>query len=210
MSIHPYPNPGNPTDGPDVGYAAPNHYGVPNLDRVKQALYSAFNGTGQPTTLTGLTFRIDELGWQTDTTAYPQYYHQENVKVVSEQTQADYVKQTVQQYFACDPTVTDVEWFLLVDEATRDGKDQSGNPIGGGWQSGLLTAGGQGVSTPKAAYAQDAPLFAQGRAACTGALISWTPSQASGGSSDNRSSTDSKPKPKPKLKPKAKHTKKHH
>jgi hypothetical protein len=210
MSIHPYPNPGNPTDGPDVGYAAPNHYGVPNLDRVKQALYSAFNGTSQPTTLTGLTFRIDELGWQTDTTPYPQYYHQENVKVVSEQTQSDYVTQTVQKYFACDPTVTDVEWFLLVDEATRDGKDQSGNPIGGGWQSGFLTAGGEGVSTPKASYAQDAPLFAQGRAACTGPQISWTPSQASGGPSDNRASTGSKPKPKAKPKLKPKHKTKHH
>lgn len=181
MSIHPYPNPNSPTDGPDVGYAATNNYGVPNLDRVKQALYSAFNGTKQPTTLNGLTFRIDELGWQTDTTSYSQYYHQENVKVVSEQTQADFVKETIQKSFACDPTVTDVEWFLLVDEATRDGRDQSGKVIGGGWQSGLLTAGGDGVSTPKAAYAQDAPTFAQGRAACTGQPISWTPSQASGG-----------------------------
>ena len=180
MSIHPYPNPNSPTDSPDVGYTATKNYGVPNLDRVKQALYDAFNGTAQPTTLDGLTFRIDELGWQTDTTAYPQYYHPENVKVVSEQTQADFIKETVQKYFACDPTVTDVEWFLLVDEATRDGRNQAGNIVGGGWQSGLLTAGGEGVSTPKLAYAQDAPLFAQGRAACTGPEISWSPNQAGG------------------------------
>ena len=90
---------------------------------MKQALYDAFHGTGQPTTVNGLTFRIDELGWQTNTTAYPQYINPENVAVVSEQTQADYVKEAVQKYFACDPTVTDVEWFLLVDEATRNGKD---------------------------------------------------------------------------------------
>src|SRR5581483_3061518 len=120
MSIHPYPNPSKPTDGPDVGYTNPVAYGVPNLDRVKQALYDAFQGTGQPTTLNGLTFRIDELGWQTDTKAYTQYYNNENVAVVSEQTQASYVQQAVQKYLACDPTVTDVEWFLLVDEATRD------------------------------------------------------------------------------------------
>jgi len=182
MSIHPYPNPNSPTDSPDVGYTATNNYGVPNLDRVKQALYDAFNGTSQPTTVDGLTFRIDELGWQSDTSAYSQYYHPENVKVVSEQQQADFIKETVQKYFACDPTVTDVEWFLLVDEATRDGRDQNGNVIGGGWQSGFLTAGGQGVSTPKVAYSQDAPLFAQGRAACTGAQISWSPKGSSGGS----------------------------
>ncbi|HEV7132956.1 MAG TPA: hypothetical protein VGN27_04380 [Gaiellaceae bacterium] len=181
MSIHPYPNPNSPTDSPDVGYAATNNYGVPNLDRVKQALYDAFNGTGQKTTVNGLTFRIDELGWQSDTTTYSQYYHSENVKVVSEQTQADFIKETVQKYFACDPTVTDVEWFLLVDEATRDGRDQNGNVIGGGWQSGFLTAGGQGVSAPKADYSQDAPLFAQGRAACTGQQILWTPQGASTG-----------------------------
>ncbi len=124
MSIHPYPNPNSPTDSPDVGYSNPDFYGVPNLDRVKQAIYDAFHGTGQPTTLNGLTFRIDELGWQTNTAAYPeQYIHRENVAVVSEQTQATYVRETVQKYFACDPTVTDVEWFLLVDEFTRNGKD---------------------------------------------------------------------------------------
>jgi hypothetical protein len=176
MSIHPYPNPNSPTDGPDVGYANPVNYGIPNLDRVKQAIYDAFHGTGQPTTLNGLTFRIDELGWQTNTTAYPQYYNAENVAVVSEETQAQYIRETVQKYFACDPTVTDVEWFLLVDEPTRNGKNQAGTTIGGGWQSGLLTAGGQGVSTPKAAYAADAPLFAEGRTACTAGLTTWTPS----------------------------------
>src|SRR5579872_2658962 len=102
MSVHPYPNPNHPTDGPGVGNANPSFFGVPNLERVKQAIWDAFHGTEQPTTLNGLTFRIDELGWQTDTTAYSQYYHQENVAVVSEQTQASFIQQTVQKYFACD------------------------------------------------------------------------------------------------------------
>ncbi len=132
----------------------PTYFGVSNLDRVKQAVYDAFNGTKQPTTLNGLTFRIDELGWQTDTTKYSQYYNQENVKVISEQQQADYLKTTAEKWFACDPTVTDVELFLLADEPTRNGKSQDGSTVlGGGWQSGLLTAGGEGVSQPKAAYA---------------------------------------------------------
>jgi len=179
MSIHPYPNPNQPTNPPTIGYTNPSFFGVPDLDRVKQALYDAFNGTKQPTTLNGLTFRIDELGWQTDTTAYAQYYNKENVAVVSEQTQAAYVRQAVQQYFACDPTVTDVEWFLLVDEMTRNGRSADGTSVlGGGWQSGLLTAGGPGVSTPKVAYAQVAPYLAAGRSACTAGLHLWAPSTA--------------------------------
>jgi len=207
MSIHPYPNPSSPTDSPDVGYANPNFYGVPNFDRVKQALYDAFHGTGQPTTVNGLTFRIDELGWQTNTTAYTQYINPENVAVVSEQTQADYVKEAVQKYLACDPTVTDVEWFLLVDEFTRNGKDASGATIGGGWQSGMLTAGGEGKSTQKPIYAEDAPLFAQGRAACTAGMVNWTP-KASGQMTSTTTTTTSKPAKHPKKPKKHKKAKK--
>jgi hypothetical protein len=175
ISIHPYPNPGNPTDGPDVGYPSPDRFGVPNLDRVKQAVWDAFNGTGQPTTLNGLTFVIDEIGWQTDTTGMPQYVNAENVKVISEQKQADYLKLLATKYFACDPTVVSVQLFLLIDEKYRNGRDENGTYVGGGWQSGLLTAGGEGVSQPKKAYAQLAPLFAEGRAACAGPLVSWSP-----------------------------------
>jgi hypothetical protein len=182
ISLHPYPNPNSPTDGPDVGYPDPNNYGIPNLDRVKQAIYDGFNGTGQPTTVDGLKIVLDEVGWQTDTTQYTQYIHNENVRTISEATQVQYLKIATQKYFACDPTIATVNWFLLVDESTRDGKDASGTPVGGGWQSGLLTAGGAGVSTPKLAYTALAPIWALGRAACTGQQIVWTP-QGSGGSS---------------------------
>jgi hypothetical protein len=208
LSIHPYPNPNQPTDSPDVGYAATQNYGVPNLDRVKQAIYDGFNGTKQPTTLTGLTFRIDELGWQTDTTKYTQYYNQENVAVVSEQQQADYLKTTAEKYFACDATVTDVELFLLADEPTRNGRSQDGNTVlGGGWQSGLMTAGGQGVSAPKPAYAQLAPDFAAGRSACKGQMITWTPQGSSGnnGSSGNKGSGGKSTAKKPPLCKKKQH-----
>jgi hypothetical protein len=211
MSVHPYPNPNSPTDSPDVGYAATNNYGVSNLDRVKQAIYDGFKGTKQPTTVDGLTLRIDELGWQSDTTKYSQYYNKENVAVVSEQQQADYIKTTVQKYFACDPSVTDVELFLLADEPTRNGRSQDGGTVlGGGWQSGLLTAGGQGVSTPKLAYAQDGPLFAQGRAACSGSMINWTPGAVSS-SSGGKVGSSKKPTAKASKNPKkpTKPTKKH-
>jgi hypothetical protein len=182
LAIHPYPNPNSPTDSPDVGYTDTDRYGIPNLDRVKQAVYDAFNGTGQPTTLNGLTFRVDEVGWQTDTTAYPQYVNTENVATVSEATQVQYLKTMTEKYLACDPTVTDVELFLLVDEKYRNGKDETGKVVGGGWQSGLLTAGGEGVSQPKLAYSDASLMFDRdsGRAACHGAMTSWTPKAESG------------------------------
>jgi hypothetical protein len=175
ISLHPYPNPNSPTDGPDVGYPDPSNYGIPNLDRVKQAIYDGFNGTAQATTLNGLKIVLDEVGWQTDTTAYPQYIHNENVRTISEAAQTQYLKLATQKYFACDPSIATVNWFLLADESTRDGKDAGGTPVGGGWQSGLLTAGGAGVSMPKQAYAALAPIWALGRAACTGAQVVWTP-----------------------------------
>jgi hypothetical protein len=176
LALHPYPNPAKKGSPPDVGYEKADDFGIPQLDRVKQAVYDAFNGTGQPTTLDGLTFRLDEVGWQTDTSAYPQYIGEENAPVVvTEQEQADDIRTMVEKYFACDPTVTSVELFLLVDERFRNGRDETGTVVGGGWQSGLLTAGGDGTSTPKLAYTRDAPLFAEGRAACTTGMVSWTP-----------------------------------
>jgi len=191
LSIHPYPNPNSPTNPPDVGYEVGDRFGIPDLARVKQAVWDAFNGTGQPTTLNGLTFRIDEIGWQTDTSKLTQYVNPENVAVVSEQTQANDIKTMATKYFACDPTVTDVELFLLVDEKYRNGKDETGKVVGGGWQSGLLTAGGEGVSQPKLAYGQDGPVFGLGRAACGGQLTTWAPGRS-------LKVTQFKPKPKPK------------
>ena len=51
FSFHPYPN--RATDPLDRGYGWPNA-GFVNLDRIKLALWDAFNGTAQPTTLNGL------------------------------------------------------------------------------------------------------------------------------------------------------------
>lgn len=188
LSVHPYPNPGNPTDGPGVGYPNPDRFGVPNLDRVKQAVWDAFHGTGQPTTLEGLTFVIDEIGWQTDTRGYPGYVNAENVRVVSEQQQAENLRLLASQYFACDPTVVGVQLFLLVDERYRNGRNESNTYVGGGWQSGLVTAGGE----PKSSYAQAASLFAAGREACTGGLIEWSPGKAAG-SKGSKGRNGSKP-----------------
>ena len=80
-----------------------------------------------------------------------------------------------EKYFACDPTVTDVELFLLQDEKYRNGKDETGKVIGGGWQSGIVTAGAPGVAQVRPAYTQLAGDWKAGRGACKGGIVSWAP-----------------------------------
>jgi len=168
LALHPYPLPAG-TPSPDKGYAnLPDAYGPPDLGRVKQAVFDAFEGTGQPTTLNGLTFRLDEFGWQTIESGTP-YTGVEtagppgSAPAVPEETQIAYLQQAAAM-FACDPTVTDVELFLLVDEQQLSG-----------WQSGLLTAGGKGVSRAKPAYGALGPVFGAGRGACTAGAVAWMP-----------------------------------
>jgi hypothetical protein len=175
LAIHPYPNPNSPSDSPDIGYPNPDRYGISNLDRVKQAVWDAFHGTAQPTTLNRLTLRIDEIGWQVVTTLLRQYMGKENVKAVTEAQQAQYLRSMITKYFACDPAVTDVLLFLLVDERYRDGRNESGQIVGGGWQSGLLTWGGPAVSVPRLAYNVMAELAAAGRGACAAGWVAWRP-----------------------------------
>jgi surface antigen len=192
LALHPYPNPNSPTDAPGVGYQDPARYGVPNLDRVKQAVYDAFDGTAQPTTLTGLTLRIDEISWQVSTdpadpksspdgstgwiTPSMGYYNDENVAVVDQRQQAENLRAAITQYLACDPSVTDVGLLPLQDESTRNGRDPSGTTVlGGGWQSGLVTAGGPGAAKQRLAYGVVAQVASQGRAACTGARVAAAP-----------------------------------
>ena len=66
LVFHPYPE--NPADDLLKSYAWPSA-GFGNLDRIKQALWDAFNGTAQPTVETGLRLRVGEIGWQTQALA---------------------------------------------------------------------------------------------------------------------------------------------
>ena len=59
-----------------------------NLDRVKQAVWDAFAGTPQPTTVDGLRLYLDEVGWQVETAGLDGYEGDENVAVTSEDAQA--------------------------------------------------------------------------------------------------------------------------
>jgi hypothetical protein len=117
FSFHPYPN--RATDPLDRGYGWPNA-GFVNLDRVKQALWDAFHGTAQPTTLNGLKLHLDEVGWQVDTRRRSGYSGAENVPVTDELTQARIYGDLIRRA-ACDPDVESVSFFGFRDDGSRTG-----------------------------------------------------------------------------------------
>jgi hypothetical protein len=186
LAIHPYPNPNaSPPPPPDrARYEDPGFFGIPQMDRVKQAVYDAFNGTGQPTTMNGLRFFLDEIGYQSNENGKPGYTGSESSPSVSETDQATYYARIVQLY-SCDPTVAAVLFFHLIDETNLNV-----TPTSGGWQSGLEYPNG----TPKPSYAAVKAAIAAG---CTGAATTWSSGQSS--------TLPVKPKAKPKH-----HTPKHH
>jgi hypothetical protein len=164
LAVHPYPNPNaSPSPAPDNAvYQNPGFYGIPQLDRVKQALYDAFAGTGQPTTAGGLKLVVDEIGYQSNETGNPLYTGTETSPTVTEAQQATYYARVVQLY-ACDPTIADVLFFHLIDETNLDV-----TPTSGGWQSGLEHPDG----SPKPSFAAVQQAIAAG---CTGNTVDWTP-----------------------------------
>jgi len=139
FSFHPYPN--EATDPLERGYLWPNA-GFSNLDRVKQALFDAFEGTAQPTTLDGLRLHLDEVGWQVGTAGRIGYRGLENVSVTDELTQAAIYGQLIREA-ACDPDVASLSFFGFRDDALRTG-----------FQAGLERA--DGSARPAAAAVQAA------------------------------------------------------
>jgi hypothetical protein len=134
FGFHPYPNQNN--DPPLKGYPWPKA-GIPNLDRIKQAVWDAFNGTAQPTFAERggkgshgkpMLLDLDETGWQVAIPASLQslYFGKESVTPIDELTQAQYYADIV-RFVSCDPNVRSLSFFHLVDEADLDR-----------WQSGLL------------------------------------------------------------------------
>ncbi len=135
VSLHPYPNPNSADDPPEKGYQWPNA-GVPNLDRLQQAWWDAFNGTAQPLfqedgarNTAGLAsfvkWILDEAGWQVPTTLAG-YVGNENWKTVSEATQAQYYASITSRYL-CDPKrVAALLFFHWIDEVNRATGFQSG------------------------------------------------------------------------------------
>ena len=181
LAIHPYPNPNaRPQPAPaDAGYQDPGFYGLPQLDRVKQAVFDAFDGTAQPTTQNGLRLVLDEIGYQTVTDGDGRYSGTETSPTVSEADQASYYA-TIVGMAACDPAVSDVLFFHLIDESQRN-PDQSS----GGWQSGL--------EYPDGGHKPSFDAVKQAIAAgCAGSPVQWSPGSTgstSGGSTSGGSTT---------------------
>ena len=128
-----------------------------NLDRLKQALWDAFHGTAQPTTLEGLKLHLDEVGWQVETAGRPGYRGRENVPVTDEVTQAAIYGQLIREA-ACDPDVASLSFFGYRDDGLRTG-----------FQAGLARA--DGSARPSAAAVQEAIAAST----CAGELRVWSP-----------------------------------
>jgi hypothetical protein len=156
FSFHPYPN--KATDPLARGYAWPN-IGFANLDRLKQALWDAFEGTPQPTTLTGLRLHLDEVGWQVDTTGRAGYHGVENVPVTDEATQASIYAELVHEA-NCDPDIASVSFFGFHDDGLRTG-----------FQAGLFRADG----SPRAAAAAVETAIADAAAMPCAPQAQWRP-----------------------------------
>jgi hypothetical protein len=169
IAVHPYPNPNvNPPPAPDnARYEDVDFYGIPQLDRVKQAVWEAFSGTAQKTTLEGLPIVIDEIGYQSDTSGKAAYTGTESSPILSESNQATYYARVIGLY-ACDPTISDVLLFHLIDETQRNADSNAG-----GWQSGLDYP--DGSHKPSFASVHDA--IAND---CKGATVTWKPGSAAG------------------------------
>lgn len=127
VSFHPYPQ--SAKDALLKSYAWPNA-GVADLNRLKQAYWDAFHGTAQPTVEEGLTFNLDETGWQVAIPAdhASSYEGREVTAVTDEATQAQIYGEMI-QYLACDPSVRSVQIYRLMDDSNL-----------AQWQSGLIRA----------------------------------------------------------------------
>jgi hypothetical protein len=165
LAFHPYPQPqqGPPT----IRYAWPTA-GLANLDRIKQAVWDAFNGTGQPTfaepgvqATKPLRFDLDEVGWQVSPLpALASMYtgvETPSLVPVTEQTQADYYSQIIQS-LACDPSVRMLSFFHLVDEIGLDR-----------WQSGLERVDG----SHRPSYDSVKQTLTQTGGNCQGKTVIW-------------------------------------
>jgi hypothetical protein len=166
LAFHPYPS--RDGDSPDVGYVWPNA-GIPNLDRIKQAVWDAFHGTAQPTFYEPgvktfakpLMFELDEVGWQVTILPdlAPLYFGKETSRsAITEQLQAQFYTDTIGQ-LACDRTVRALNFFHLMDEPDLDR-----------WQSGLERVD----LTPRPSYQAVKDTLKTTEGKCQGAEVKWS------------------------------------
>jgi hypothetical protein len=172
LSFHPFPN--LSTDPLGRGYQWPNA-GLANLDRIKQAVWDAFYGTGQPVfpessfgrygslaaiaAADSLRFRLNEVGWQVEIvpSARGAYFGRENVATTDETTQAEIYSQAI-PFIACDPAVRSLLFFHLIDDPNLDR-----------WQSGMIRADG----TRRPSYDSVKAGIARTGGRCGGLTTAW-------------------------------------
>ena len=168
LAFHPYPN--QNTDPLSRGYLWPNA-GLVNLDRIKQAVWDGFNGSGQPVfaqagraeSAAGETLKLDldETGWQVGVLGnlVGLYFGKESVPTIDEATQASIYADVV-KLVSCDSSIRSLNFFHLIDEKNLDR-----------WQSGFLRADG----TRRPAYDAVKNAIAQSANGCTAKPASFTP-----------------------------------
>ena len=165
LSYHPHPS--LATDKLETGYPWPNA-GIPNLARIKQAVWDAFNRTGQPMfqeagmpggPLRTLKLRLNEVGWQVGIPEGSRgaYFGKESVVTTDEGNQAAIYGNLI-PLLACDPAVKSALFFNLVDEANLDR-----------WQSGLMRADW----TRRPSYAIVKGSILAGQTRCAGRPVRW-------------------------------------
>lgn len=157
FGFHPYPNLNS--DTLDKGYQWPNA-GFTNLDRIKQAIWDAFNGTSQPTVEQGLQLKLAEVGWQVG--VLPQlaslYTGAETGPVTTEDAQAQIYADIVRRAL-CDAAIHEVLFFGLIDE-----KDLNR------FQAAFMRADG----SKRASYDAVKAAIAAAGGRCAGAPVSWS------------------------------------
>jgi hypothetical protein len=172
LSFHPFPN--LSTDPLGRGYQWPNA-GLANVDRIKQAVWDAFFGTGQPVfpessfgrfgslaaiaASDSLRFRLNEVGWQVEIVASARgaYFGRENVATTDEISQAEIYSQAI-PFIACDPAVRSLLFFHLIDDPNLDR-----------WQSGLIRAD----RTRRPSYDSVKAAIARTGGRCGGLTTAW-------------------------------------
>ena len=168
FNMHPYP-PTQDTDPFSKPFQWPQA-GAANLDRIKQAIWDAFNGTGQPVVTEqpggsiakfaapqSLPIDLDEVGEQTVVTGHEAAYVNppESISPISEDQQARNHTELMEMA-ACDPAVKALLFFPLIDE----------NNIHDGFQSGNLFAD----FAKKLSYAAVKGKIASARGLCQGGV----------------------------------------
>jgi hypothetical protein len=121
LDLHLYPRDPAKADQ-NTSYRWPNA-GAGDLDRIKQAIWDAFNGTGQPVLEEAsqpgpyLKLRVGEIGWQVavQPSLASQYVARENVAVTDEARQAK-VYTALAKRFACDRNISAFHFFHVIDD----------------------------------------------------------------------------------------------